>query len=77
MGSKRMTVSNELQMNGIRVRLAWLKWVVEIVILIGGLMWGFQSLRADVKILDGRMQGVERKVERMEVRIDQHMQRTP
>ncbi|MFA5382527.1 MAG: hypothetical protein WC356_05120 [Candidatus Micrarchaeia archaeon] len=72
-----MTVSNELQMNGIRVKLAWVKWVIEIAILVGGLMWGFQSLRADVKILDGRMQGVERKVERMEVRIDQHMQRTP
>ncbi len=72
-----MTVSNELQMNGIRVKLAWVKWVVEILILVGGLMWGFQSLRADVKILDGRVQDVKQKVDRMEFRLDEHMQRTP
>ena len=77
MGTRKMTVSNELQMNGIKVKFAWAKWIVEIIILVGGLMWGFQSLRADVKVLDGRMQGMERKVERMEIRIDQHMQRTP
>jgi len=77
MRAKRMTLSNELKFNGVNVKLAWFKWFVEIVVLVGGLMWGFQSLKADVKILDGRMQSVEHKMERVETRLDQHMQVRP
>ncbi len=70
-----MTLSNEVNFNG--VKLAWVRWVVELIVFAVVITLAFSSYGAKIQVLDTRLQSVEKTVDKLDQRMADHIEAKP